>query len=221
MLRTWDVVAALARGPRRGLVLRDARRRRADHRARAPPPWALYWLWRTFWCKEDDLLERTLRRCDEHRSPVVMDAAALLRQILGGERTLGHIQDVLALRDSFLVSLDPSLAPAGTPPLAALGLGDAALERLEQRRRKEQAELRARAERERAAVWTVLLVDLQELLPVMKLVRELAGLGLKEAKDLLGARPAAILTGVTRAAAEQAAERLRAVGAVVELRAAS
>jgi large subunit ribosomal protein L7/L12 len=53
---------------------------------------------------------------------------------------------------------------------------------------------------------------------VIKAVRELTGLGLKEAKDLVDAAPKAVREGVTREEADQAKEKLAEAGATVEVR---
>lgn len=52
---------------------------------------------------------------------------------------------------------------------------------------------------------------------VIKEVRSLTSLGLKEAKDLVDGAPKAVLEGVDKAAAEKAKAQLEAVGASVEL----
>jgi large subunit ribosomal protein L7/L12 len=53
---------------------------------------------------------------------------------------------------------------------------------------------------------------------VIKAVRELTGLGLKEAKDLVDAAPKAVKEGVAREEAEQVKEKLAEAGATVEIR---
>ena len=57
-----------------------------------------------------------------------------------------------------------------------------------------------------------------EKIKVIKEVRGLTSLGLKEAKDLVDSAPAPILEGVDKDAAEKAKEALEAVGAAVELK---
>ena len=52
---------------------------------------------------------------------------------------------------------------------------------------------------------------------VIKEVRSLTSLGLKEAKDLVEAAPKAVLEGVPKADADKAKEALEGVGATVEL----
>lgn len=52
---------------------------------------------------------------------------------------------------------------------------------------------------------------------VIKEVRSLTSLGLKEAKDLVEAAPKAVLEGVPKAEADKAKEALEGVGATVEL----
>jgi large subunit ribosomal protein L7/L12 len=53
---------------------------------------------------------------------------------------------------------------------------------------------------------------------VIKAVRELTGLGLKEAKDLVDAAPKAVKEGVTKEEADQVKEKLVEAGAAVEIR---
>ncbi|HLY35967.1 MAG TPA: 50S ribosomal protein L7/L12 [Candidatus Limnocylindria bacterium] len=60
-------------------------------------------------------------------------------------------------------------------------------------------------------------VGAQKIL-VIKAVRELTGLGLKEAKDLVDAAPKAVKEGVAKDEAEQVKEKLAEAGATVEVR---
>jgi len=53
---------------------------------------------------------------------------------------------------------------------------------------------------------------------VIKVVRELTGLGLKEAKDLVDAAPKAVKEGIPRAEGEKMKKELEAAGATVELK---
>lgn len=53
---------------------------------------------------------------------------------------------------------------------------------------------------------------------VIKAVRELTGLGLKEAKDLVDAAPKAVKEGVAKEEADQVKEKLAEAGATVEVR---
>ena len=53
---------------------------------------------------------------------------------------------------------------------------------------------------------------------VIKAVREITGLGLKEAKDLVDGAPKPIKEGVDKAAAEDAKKKLEEAGAKVELK---
>ena len=55
-------------------------------------------------------------------------------------------------------------------------------------------------------------------IPVIKVVRELTGLGLKEAKDLVDAAPKAVKEGVTREEAEKIKAALEEQGAKVEIK---
>ncbi|MBP3792697.1 50S ribosomal protein L7/L12 [Ruminococcus sp. FC2018] len=53
---------------------------------------------------------------------------------------------------------------------------------------------------------------------VIKAVKEITGLGLKEAKELVEAAPKAIKEGVSKADAEEIKTKLEAAGATVELK---
>jgi len=58
----------------------------------------------------------------------------------------------------------------------------------------------------------------EKKLEVIKVVRELTGLGLKEAKDLVESAPKAIKEGASKEEANQIKEKLVAAGAAVELK---
>lgn len=55
-------------------------------------------------------------------------------------------------------------------------------------------------------------------LAVVKLVRELTGLGLKEAKELVDTAPKAVKEGASKAEAEDMAKKLQEAGAEVEVK---
>ncbi len=55
-------------------------------------------------------------------------------------------------------------------------------------------------------------------MPVIKAVKDICGLGLKEAKELVEAAPKAIKEGVAKAEAEELKKKLEEVGATVELK---
>jgi large subunit ribosomal protein L7/L12 len=72
------------------------------------------------------------------------------------------------------------------------------------------------------AVQTAFDVILKEAggakLAVVKLVKDLTGLGLKEAKDLVDGAPKEVKTGVTKEEAESLKKQLEEAGAVVEVK---
>ena len=72
------------------------------------------------------------------------------------------------------------------------------------------------------AVQTAFDVILKEAggakLAVVKLVKDLTGLGLKEAKDLVDGAPKEVKTGVTKEKAESLKKQLEEAGAVVEVK---
>ena len=54
--------------------------------------------------------------------------------------------------------------------------------------------------------------------PVIKVVREITGLGLKEAKDLVESAPAAVKEGVEQGEADELKKKLEEAGATVEIK---
>ena len=58
----------------------------------------------------------------------------------------------------------------------------------------------------------------EKKIEVIKVVRELTGLGLKEAKDLVEAAPKAVKEGVSKDDAAKMKEKLVAVGATVDIK---
>jgi large subunit ribosomal protein L7/L12 len=67
--------------------------------------------------------------------------------------------------------------------------------------------------------FTVMLIAAgDKKINVIKVVREITGLGLKEAKDLVEAAPKAVKEGVPKADAEKLKAKLEAEGAKVELK---
>mgnify|MGYP000062670989 CR=1 FL=1 len=58
----------------------------------------------------------------------------------------------------------------------------------------------------------------QAKLQVVKAVKDITGLGLKEAKDLVDGAPKAIKEGIAKDLAEQLAEKFKAAGATVEIK---
>jgi large subunit ribosomal protein L7/L12 len=67
--------------------------------------------------------------------------------------------------------------------------------------------------------FTVFLAKVGETkINVIKVVRELTGLGLKEAKDLVEAAPKALKEGVNKAQAEEMKKKLEDAGASVEIK---
>ena len=91
---------------------------------------------------------------------------------------------------------------AAAPAVAAAGGGEAA----------------AAAPAEAQTEFDVVLKDFgAKKIEVIKVVRELTSLGLKEAKDLVEAAPKPVLEGVAKDAADAAAGKLRDAGATVDV----
>ena len=76
----------------------------------------------------------------------------------------------------------------------------------------------APAEEEKDEFDVVLVAAGDKKIQVIKEVRALTSLGLKEAKDLVDGAPKAVLEKVDKAAADKAKEQLESAGATVELK---
>ena len=75
------------------------------------------------------------------------------------------------------------------------------------------------AEAEAQTEFTVILKDAgPKRINVIKTVRALTNLGLKEAKDLVESAPKNVLEGVTKEAAEDAKKKLEEDGATIEVK---
>ena len=121
------------------------------------------------------------------------------------EDLLTHFEEmtVLELKD-FLDAFEEKFDVTAAAPMAmaaAPGAGPAAA-----------------AEEEQDEFDVVLTAAGGEKIKVIKEVRGLTSLGLKEAKDLVDSAPKAILEGVDKEAADKAKAALEAVGATVELK---
>jgi len=131
-----------------------------------------------------------------------------------GGKKFKNMADIKALAES-LVSLtvkevqeladvlkaDYGIEPAAAAVVVAAGGGDAAA-----------------AVEEKTAFDVVLISGGASKLTVVKIVKELTGLGLKEAKDLVDGAPKAIKEGVSKAEAEEVATKLKEAGAEVEVK---
>jgi large subunit ribosomal protein L7/L12 len=74
------------------------------------------------------------------------------------------------------------------------------------------------AEAEKSSYNVMLITSGDSKINVIKAVKELTGLGLKEAKDLVDAAPKAIKENVPKAEAEEMKKKLEEAGASVELK---
>jgi large subunit ribosomal protein L7/L12 len=76
----------------------------------------------------------------------------------------------------------------------------------------------AEAEAEKDSFDVVLAAYGEKKINVIKEVRAITGLGLKEAKDLVEAAPKAVKEGVSKSEAEEVKAKLEGAGATVELK---
>ncbi len=102
---------------------------------------------------------------------------------------------VKAIEEKFGVS---AAAPVAVAAAAAPAAGEAAEEKSE---------------------FDVILKDAgSQKIQVIKVVREITGLGLKDAKALVDGAPKEVKTGVAKAEAEEMKKKFEAVGATIELK---
>jgi large subunit ribosomal protein L7/L12 len=113
------------------------------------------------------------------------------------QMTVLELSDLVkALEERFGVSAAVAMAPAAAGPAAAAPAAPV----------EEQTE------------FTVTLKDFgANKINVIKAVRELTGLGLKEAKDLVEAAPKPVKEGVNKEEADAAAAKLREAGATADI----
>src|SRR6185436_1739257 len=77
----------------------------------------------------------------------------------------------------------------------------------------------AEASAEEQSTYTVVLASAgEQKIAVMKVVKEVLGLGLKDAKDLVDAAPSTLKDGMKKAEAEDLKKKVEAAGGKVELK---
>ena len=121
---------------------------------------------------------------------------------IGNMTVLDLSELVKALEEKFGVS---AMAPVTVGAVPTAGAPTAAVE--------EKAE-----EEEEKTEFNVILKDFgDKKIPVIKEVRSITDLGLREAKEKVEGAPVAIMEGVSKEDAEKVKEQLEAVGATIEI----
>ena len=122
------------------------------------------------------------------------DNAAKALELTEGLSVLEAAELVKAMEEKFGVSAAAPVAVAAAGPAAA-------------------------AEEEVKDEFNVMLTGVgDKKIQVIKVVRALTGLGLKEAKELVESAPAAVKEGVTKEEAEEMKGKLEEVGAIIDLK---
>ena len=117
-----------------------------------------------------------------------------------GNKTVVELADLI---EAFKSKFNVTIAAAAAAPAGGAGGGGAA----------------AAAPAEEQTEWTVALKEGgPNKIKVIKVVREITSLGLKEAKDAVDNVPSNIKEGVSKAEAEEIKKKLEEQGAVVELK---
>jgi len=122
------------------------------------------------------------------------DVKALAEQLVG--LTVKEVQEL-----ADVLKADYGIEPAAATVVAAAGDGGGAA-----------------AVEEKTAFDVVLVSAGASKLNVVKIVKELTGLGLKEAKDLVDTAPKPVKEGVSKAEADEVAAKLKDAGAEVEVK---
>ncbi|HLR78411.1 MAG TPA: 50S ribosomal protein L7/L12 [Burkholderiaceae bacterium] len=126
-----------------------------------------------------------------------MASKAEILDAIAGMTVLELSELITEMEEKFGVSAAAAAVAVAAP--AAGGAGEAAAE--------EQTE------------FTLVLTDFgANKVSVIKAVREITGLGLKEAKDLVDSAPKEVKEGLSKADAEEAQKKLEDAGAKVELK---
>ena len=124
---------------------------------------------------------------------------------MASEKITGILEEIKALTllemKDLVAALEEEFGVSAAAPVAAGG-----------------AVAAAPAEEEKTEFDVILKAAGASKLNVIKVVREITGLGLKDAKDLVEAAPKAIKEGVAKDEAEKIAEQLKAAGAEVEVK---
>jgi large subunit ribosomal protein L7/L12 len=119
--------------------------------------------------------------------------AAKVLEIIEGMSILEAADLVKAMEDKFGVSAAAPVAMAAAPAAAA--------------------------EEEVKDEFNVMLTGVgDKKIQVIKVVRAITGLGLKEAKNLVESAPTAVKEGLTKAEAEELKAKLEEVGAIIDLK---
>jgi large subunit ribosomal protein L7/L12 len=127
---------------------------------------------------------------------------------MASEKVLNLIEEVKGLTvlelSELVKALEEEFGVSAAAPVAAVAAAPAA---------------GAAPEAEEKTEFDVVLTSIgQEKIKVIKAVREITGLGLKEAKDLVDNAPKAIKEGAPKEEAEEIKAKLEEVGAGVELK---
>ncbi|MFA6437163.1 MAG: 50S ribosomal protein L7/L12 [Candidatus Paceibacterota bacterium] len=146
--------------------------------------------------KKDIKPDETTTKSDDKKEVVVPEKFKKLVEEIEKMSVLELSELVKVLEEKFGVS--GAMAFAAAP--AAVAGGDAG------------------AAAEKSTVDVMLTNAGQSKIQVIKVVKDLTGKGLKEAKDLVDAAPKAVATGIGMAEAEEMKKKLEEAGATIELK---
>ncbi len=127
---------------------------------------------------------------------------------MASEKVLNLIEEVKSLTvlelSELVKALEEEFGVSAAAPVAAVAAAPAAAG--------------GEAAEEKSDFDVVLNAAGQEKIKVIKVVREITGLGLKEAKELVDSAPKAVKEGVSKEEAEEVKTKLEEAGAEVELK---
>ncbi len=124
------------------------------------------------------------------------------------EEVIEFIANMTVLELSqFIKELEEKFGVTAAAPVAAIAAVGAVAPQAE-----------AKVEEEKTEFDVILTEAGPNKINVIKVVREITGLGLKEAKDLVEGAPKPVKTGIPKAEAEEIKKKLEEVGAKVEIK---
>ena len=125
---------------------------------------------------------------------------------MASEKIIAIVEEIKALTilelNELVKAVEEEFGVSAAAPVGVVAVGGAA----------------APAAAEEKTEFDVVLTGFSNKLGVIKVVREITGLGLKEAKELVEGAPKAIKEGVSKEEADKIAEELKAAEAEVELK---
>jgi len=146
-----------------------------------------------------------VRSCNRARPQIPKIEQELIMADLSKDQVIDYLSNLPVIQIAELIkTLEDKWGVKAAPAAVAMAAGPAAAP--------------AAAAEEQTEFNVILAASGANKIQVIKVVREITGLGLKEAKDLVEAAPKPLKEGVSKADAEDMKKKLTEAGATVELK---